>query len=233
MTTPYTYLIKCLPENKVYYGVRYARGCSPDDLWTSYYTSSSVIKEKISTYGKDSFVIEIRQIFDSVKKARQWENRVLKRIDAVCREDFYNKTDNISISPMYGNDNPATRPETKQKISQTLKITAPRGDNHPRKIHPEKYTHISSMLKGRSNTWSAGALNPMHRPDVKEKFKQLRGAHKNNGRVQTEEEKEQRRLSNIGKTRLKYACVHCGKLVAKNMLLKWHDDNCKLRKENG
>ena len=40
MHQPFTYLIKHKTSGKVYYGVRYAKKCSPIDLWTTYFTSS-------------------------------------------------------------------------------------------------------------------------------------------------------------------------------------------------
>lgn len=224
---PYTYLLRCNPENSVYYGVRYADDCSPEDFWVTYFTSSKTVKEKIELYGLDAFVFEIRRVFDNKESAILWENRVLTRMRVLDREDFYNKTTNKAFRPLYGSNNPAAREEIRAKISKTLKETAVRGDKHPRRISPEKYDHIGNMLRGRDNVWSRGDLNPMHRADVKEKFANMRGSHPNNGRVQTSEEKEQRRISNLGKTRQKYKCVHCGSDVAQNMLLRWHNDNCK------
>ena len=226
-TIPYTYLLRCIPENCFYYGVRFAKNCSPSDFWKTYFTSSKTIKEKIKLYGPDAFDFEIRKTFENKDKAIIWENKVLKRLDVVRKQNFYNKTTNKSFSPLYGNKNPSSLQENRDKISRTLKNTAARGDNHPRRLNPEKYTHIGAMLAGRNNYWSVGDKNPMHRPEIKEKFRQMRGTHKNNGRVQTEEEKEQRRLSNLGKTREKYKCQHCDATVARNVLLRWHNDNCK------
>lgn len=99
MTIPYTYLLKHVPTNTFYYGVKYANKCHPNDLWTKYFTSSKHIHELINIYGKDSFIYEIRKTFDDKQKARNWEHKVLKRINAVIRNDFLNKTDNISICP--------------------------------------------------------------------------------------------------------------------------------------
>ncbi len=48
---PYTYLIKFKPTGQVYYGVKYASRCNPDDLWIIYFTSSKYIKQLIKTYG--------------------------------------------------------------------------------------------------------------------------------------------------------------------------------------
>jgi hypothetical protein len=96
---PYTYLLKHIPTNTFYYGCRYAKGCHPTEFWDDYKTSSKYVKQLIEKYGVNSFVFEIRQTFTDVKKARLWETRVLKRMNAANRNDFINKTDNISISP--------------------------------------------------------------------------------------------------------------------------------------
>ena len=98
MTIPYTYLIKCMPENKVYYGVRYAAGCEPGDLWNSYFTSSKEVLRLIEKYGKDSFEHEIRKTFSDINSARIWENKVLKKMKVIADSRFINQTDNISIS---------------------------------------------------------------------------------------------------------------------------------------
>lgn len=94
MNVPYTYLIKCVPTNQFYYGVRYSKDCHPDDLWQTYYTSSAYIKHLIHEYGKESFIYEIRKTFSSATKARKWEERVLKKLNVSIREDFINKSDN-------------------------------------------------------------------------------------------------------------------------------------------
>lgn len=108
---PYTYLLKFIPENKFYYGVRYQKGCHPDDLFTTYFTSSKVIKKLLEEYGKDAFVWEIRKTFNNVDSARQWETDVLKKIHAAQRDDFLNETNNISIP-----NKKFQTEETKQKI---------------------------------------------------------------------------------------------------------------------
>lgn len=62
-----------------YYGVRYARGCHPDDLWTKYFTSSKIVKEYREKYGEPD-VIEVRQIFDDSFQAREWEHRIIDKM---------------------------------------------------------------------------------------------------------------------------------------------------------
>lgn len=99
MCIPYTYLIKCIPENKFYYGVRFSKNCDPDELWKKYFTSSKHVHSLIEKYGKESFDYEIRKTFDTPESARIWENKVLKKLNVVHNNLFINKTDNISISP--------------------------------------------------------------------------------------------------------------------------------------
>lgn len=96
--TPYTYLIGWPNLNTWYYGVRYAQGCNPTDLWNPYKTSSKYVKKFIEENGDPTF-FQIRRTFNSIKAARFWETKVLRRIKAVKREDFLNKTDNVSICP--------------------------------------------------------------------------------------------------------------------------------------
>lgn len=115
-TIPYTYLIKFIPENKFYYGVRYKKGCNPSDLFTTYFTSCKVIKKLVAEYGIDCFSWEIRKVFDGADDARRWETKVLQRIRAAQRSDFINQTNNISIPPPKFKS-----PETRKKISEANK----------------------------------------------------------------------------------------------------------------
>ena len=96
---PYTYLIGWKKYNTYYYGVRYAKNCDPSELWVTYKTSSKYVKSFISSHGNPD-IIEIRKIFSCPNKARLWEHKVLKKINAVTRLDFLNKTDNKAIDTL-------------------------------------------------------------------------------------------------------------------------------------
>ncbi len=89
--TPYTYLIGWRDLDRWYYGVRYARGCHPDDLWTNYYTSSSLVNGYRKTYGEPN-VIEVRRTFLSQADAREWGYKVLRRINAIHNEKWLNRS---------------------------------------------------------------------------------------------------------------------------------------------
>lgn len=127
---PYTYLIKCVPENLYYYGVRYAKDCNPNEFFVKYFTSSEEVARLILKYGLDNFVFEIRRTFKNTNSARKWENKVLKRIKAAQRSDFINKCNGKAPSNekeirdliiktfiiRYGVDNPSKCPEIIAKI---------------------------------------------------------------------------------------------------------------------
>lgn len=111
ITIPFTYRIIC-PDGRYYYGVRYAKGCSPDDLWTTYFTSSKVIKELLKTTDPKDFKYEIRKIFQLAEDALIYERRVLKRI--VGKDNCINQ--HIGDKKFH-NKKPHTE-ETKEKIRQ-------------------------------------------------------------------------------------------------------------------
>jgi hypothetical protein len=59
---PYTYLIGWREQQKYYYGVRYAKNCSPEDFWTKYFTSSPAVLAMRLKHG-DPDIIQIRKTF--------------------------------------------------------------------------------------------------------------------------------------------------------------------------
>ncbi len=87
--TPYTYLIGWSSLNKWYYGVRYAKGCHPSDLFVSYFTSSKHVKKFIEINGNPD-VVEIRKTFNSVKSSQTCEHRVLKKLNVLFSEKWLN-----------------------------------------------------------------------------------------------------------------------------------------------
>ncbi len=88
----YTYLIRCIPTNEFYYGVRYSKKSNPNELWKTYFTSSEVVKDRIKMFGKNEFEYVVRKEFKSPKAARMWENKVLRRMRVKERPEFLNKS---------------------------------------------------------------------------------------------------------------------------------------------
>lgn len=87
----YTYHLYHVPTQSHYYGVRFIKGCSPDELWVKYFSSSKRVKTLIKEYGPCSFRVEVRRTFATGEEALLWENRVLTRLDAAHRPDWLNE----------------------------------------------------------------------------------------------------------------------------------------------
>ena len=87
--TPYTYLIGWSKHQKYYYGVRYGKGCHPDDFWVSYFTSSKRVDHFRKEYGEPD-IIQIRKTFQTKEKARIWEHTAIRRCGMVDDDRFFN-----------------------------------------------------------------------------------------------------------------------------------------------
>lgn len=131
MAQAYTYHLYHTPTKQNYYGVRYAKGCTPSDLWKTYFSSSKKVSELIRVFGKDSFVATVRKIFDCPKKALLWEDNVLRRIGAVNRTDWLNQW---RSGPSWVHDRRYERmsTETKQKISDKISAIMNQTENRKR-----------------------------------------------------------------------------------------------------
>jgi len=88
--TPFTYLIGWTNLNKWYYGVRYAKNCHPSDLWTTYFTSSPIVKQFIEDNGHPD-VIQVRKIFNNVLASRQWEDKVQRKLNVIHDQKWLNR----------------------------------------------------------------------------------------------------------------------------------------------
>ena len=178
-TIPFTYLIKHIPTNRYYYGVRYKKGCHPNDLWTKYFTSSKKVKGLIKKYGKKSFIFEIRKTFKTFQEAINWENKILKRMKVIYRDDFLNLTNNKSIDPNY--------------LSKIRK-----GKNNT--FYGKK--HSKETIK-KMRIASTGKNNPMYGKKRTEEVKQkLRIA--NLGKKHSKETIKKMRLASLGKNNPMY-----------------------------
>ena len=180
MTVPYTYLLKHVPTGKFYYGCRFAEGCHPTEFWKSYKTSSKYVKELVEQYGENTFEYEIRKTFTDKQSARNWETKVLKKMNVVARSDFLNMTDNISIS-----SEAASKGRKGKfgifKISQG-QIDAIKKANTGSKRSEEVKRKMSDSAKGKRS----GDMNPMF------------------GKKMSDETKQKMRLAKIGKKRGPY-----------------------------
>ena len=135
---PYTYLIGWSTQKKYYYGVRYAKNCSPGDFWVKYFTSSPAVSAMRLLFGEPD-IKQIRKVFSNRENARQWESRVLKRMKVVIREDFLNKND----SPAPPINNRVMSIETKEKIGSKHR-GKPKSEEHKQKIRDARAKQVNT-----------------------------------------------------------------------------------------
>jgi hypothetical protein len=57
----------------------------------TYFTSSPLIQRLVREQGADAFDYSVRKRFDTGTQARLWEHKVLRRLKAVGRSDWYNR----------------------------------------------------------------------------------------------------------------------------------------------
>lgn len=155
----YTYLVGWSKLNKFYYGVRYARNCNPSDLWKSYFTSSRFVKELRINYGEPD-VIEIRKEFgDDAKSAKNWEDKVLIRLNVLKSDKWLNRTRNNSFDGISASWNEGLTKET----NESLKTMS----NKMKKIRKEQVWSIKGIPKTREhNKLNAWSQIKKHNPNI-------------------------------------------------------------------
>lgn len=224
---PYTYLIGWSEHNIWYYGVRYAKGCDPSDLWNPYKTSSQSVKLFVQTYGNPTVCV-VRRVFNNSKSARAWEHRVLKRMKVVTDDRWLNKTDNNSIAPLYGSDHPhygkkGTAHHSYGKPNLGASIAQKKKWANSAAIHPwSDPTFISARVANNS-----GDRHHMKRSEVVEKV-----SGKNNWVYQKPGALEQRRQEFIEKNKARIGthyrrvlCQYCSKDYS-SVQIKQHEKRC-------
>lgn len=88
---PYTYKITNTITQEFYFGSRYVVDEPETDLWIKYFTSSSAVKSLIRQYGKDSFIIEVVNIYFDKDKCFWDEQGLIKEsiTDPLCLNRQY------------------------------------------------------------------------------------------------------------------------------------------------
>lgn len=92
-TIPYFYVIKHVPTNKLYAGIRTARGCHPNELMTAngYKTSSNVVKRLIDQEGLEAFKVIYTITQDELGiHVAEFERHFLKIHDAAKSDKWLN-----------------------------------------------------------------------------------------------------------------------------------------------
>ena len=90
-TIPFVYLIGWKKLDTWYCGVRYKRGCSSQDLWKTYFTSSKYVKEFRQKNGEPDH-IEILKEFTNKKDALSFEEQKLIEFDVLHKDNWLNRS---------------------------------------------------------------------------------------------------------------------------------------------
>lgn len=168
---PYTYLVGWSKLKKYYYGLRYAKGCRPEELWKTYFTSSKYVKNFRKVNGEPD-IIQIRKIFDNQDKARIWEQKVLQRMKVIHKDDWLNKTDHISIPSMIGDLNPMARKDVIEKHRQKL-LTDEYKNNMKKIVTGRKHSEKTKKKMSKSAKKSGVGLWNKNKPKKEETKKKM------------------------------------------------------------
>jgi hypothetical protein len=157
----YTYLIGWSKHDKFYYGARWAKDCSPDDLWNTYFTSSKHVKAFRKEHGEPD-IIQVRKVFSDADKCKLHERKALKKLDVLNNDKWLNK----NINGMFLPTGPCTKEHIANRVAsfkETMRGKGTRtGTKHTsesiekmRKAHagkPKSTEHIANMRKRPQDT---------------------------------------------------------------------------------
>lgn len=213
-SVPFTYLIGWSKLNKWYYGVRYAKNCHPDDLWTSYKTSSRIVSKFVLQHG-DPDVREVRQTFNNIKSAQLWEAKVLHKMKVVKNSNWLNGHDSKAFDPSLVPKGDAhwTRQDTEAARNWQLKM---RGDAH--------WTHQKTKAAEKHRDRMNGCQNPNNNLD--NRLKSSKRVKEQNP-VNIPGVKEKISLTLTGRKHPRKICEHCGKDIAQSIYSRYHGDKCR------
>lgn len=240
---PYTYYIKHLPTGLKYYGSKYGKDADPTKFWIDggYFTSSRLVKELITEYGKDTFKVKVTKIFNTPQEALLHEYKFLDKVKAIGKSDWLNKNNGGRKFFNVGPDSEITR-KKKSAVVRTAESNKKRSE--ALKGIP-KHSEFSKLLS------QAQKLRPLD----KEMARREKIRKKATGRNHSDETK--RTLSTIvsntkwikkdnlqlkinvdelpnfinqgwepGRILTKITCPHCGKTGVNYNITRKHFDKC-------
>lgn len=194
---PFTYRLSWTEFGMHYYGSKFSKGCHPDDLWKTYFTSSKYVKEFIKTYGNPD-IIKVTRTFDTIAECTSWESKFLTKFKANKNPNFINRS--LGFGDHHNYKDGFSKQETQDKVDKTLKTKYGArgsassiikssvektnlkryGETHTLKLDKvrearekanlEKYGHINPFA---SKLFYKLHENPMHNPKHRQAHKEI------------------------------------------------------------
>jgi hypothetical protein len=167
---PFTYYLYHKPTGLKYYGVRHTKTANPSELWTTYFSSSTKVKELISQFGTESFEFQIRKVFGTSKEALLWEHKFLTKINAANNKQWINRHNGGSKFRAPVSHTEKTKNKIKRKLTgitrsaKTKDRMAESAKNREEKKRKEGWkmpkSSIEQALATRAERIASGKINP-------------------------------------------------------------------------
>lgn len=211
--TPYTYFIRWNDLDLNYYGRRTAKGCHPNELFISYFSSSDLVKEIIDEYGYPDHII-VHRVFSDVQSCIEQEEKYLMRVNAAKNLKFLNKSngdrkfDTTGITPIRYSDTTEKTKRTSQErygvdhYNKTDEFKERQKHTCKEKYGVDYYTQTEEYIEKtiQSNQEKYGVDYYCQTEEAKERNKQTcLNTYGVEYYLQSEDCREKSKLTNLGK----------------------------------
>jgi predicted transcriptional regulator len=227
-TTPYFYVLREVSTGNLYAGVKFARGCKPCDLLTTYFTSSKIVKRLLAT-NPQSFVIDRIKIFPTKEEAIAYEKRFLSKVKAHKSAKWYNQSISGAVHPdllksIYNEKYQVDNPKQLQEIKDKAADTCMERFNAPSRFEAsdfEQKRKDSMLLRyGVEYTTQSPELLAKIRKSYLDKY-----GVDNPSKMLKNRLLHSRLMKEKNTTRK--VCEHCGKESNYGNYARWHGDSCR------
>lgn len=221
-------------------------------MWVKYFTSSKVVSQYRYTYGEPD-VVEVRQTFNDILQAREWESKIIRRLNCVRDIRWLNKHDPRGL--FYNDGSKAICEKISESLKGKLKSSEHRKNiwknrsHQGRRLSHEEKEHLSKVLTGRifSECHKQRISNSNKGKTRSDEFKLCRSTFMKNPENQPMNKLEARKkVSNALKGHTvsnetreiisvkiqnlsKVDCIHCGRSFSPAMFSRWHGEKCNLK----